>query len=74
MEMNNQLYTKRRITSMLGLMFSMAAMAVGLAVLLWILYVLFANGLSALDSNLLPATRPHPAPKGAACATPSWAA
>jgi phosphate transport system permease protein len=64
MEMNNQLYTKRRITSMLGLMFSMAAMAVGLAVLLWILYVLFANGLSALDSNLLTSDTPAPGTEG----------
>ena len=64
MEMNNQLYTKRRITSMLGLMFSMTAMAVGLAVLLWILYVLFANGLSALDSNLLTSDTPAPGTEG----------
>ncbi len=47
MDMNNRLYAKRRITSLLGLAFSMTAMAVGLAVLLWILYVLFSNGLSA---------------------------
>ncbi|MEN9617791.1 MAG: hypothetical protein RL406_28 [Pseudomonadota bacterium] len=64
MEMNNQLYTKRRVTSMLGLVFSMSAMAVGLAVLLWILYVLFANGLSALDSNLLTSDTPAPGTEG----------
>ena len=64
MEMNNQLYTKRRITSMLGLVFSMAAMAIGLAVLLWILYVLFANGLSALDANLLTSDTPAPGTEG----------
>ncbi|WP_310614453.1 phosphate ABC transporter permease PstA [Limnohabitans sp.] len=64
MEMNNQLYTKRRITSMLGLAFSMSAMAVGLAVLLWILYVLFANGLAALDSNLLFSDTPAPGTEG----------
>ena len=64
MEMNNQLYTKRRITSMLGLMFSMTAMAIGLTVLLWILYVLFANGLSALDSNLLTSDTPAPGTEG----------
>jgi phosphate transport system permease protein len=51
--MNNQLYTKRRIVSTLGLVFSMSAMAVGLAVLLWILFVLFANGLAGMDANLL---------------------
>jgi phosphate transport system permease protein len=64
MEMNNQLYTKRRITSMLGLVFSMTAMAIGLAVLLWILYVLFANGLSALDANLLTSDTPAPGTDG----------
>ena len=64
MEMNNQLYKKRRITSMLGLMFSMTAMAIGLTVLLWILYVLFANGLSALDSNLLTSDTPAPGTEG----------
>ena len=64
MEMNNQLYTKRRITSMVGLAFSMAAMAVGLAVLLWILYVLFANGLAALDGNLLFSDTPAPGTEG----------
>jgi len=64
MEMNKQLYMKRRIISLLGLAFSMAAMAVGLAVLLWILYVLFANGLSALDSNLLTSDTPAPGTEG----------
>nr|WP_315261710.1 phosphate ABC transporter permease PstA [uncultured Limnohabitans sp.] len=64
MEMNNQLYTKRRITSLFGLVFSMTAMAIGLAVLLWILYVLFANGLSALDANLLTSDTPAPGTEG----------
>jgi phosphate transport system permease protein len=64
MEMNNQLYAKRRITSLLGLVFSMTAMAIGLAVLLWILYVLFANGLSALDANLLTSDTPAPGTEG----------
>ena len=62
--MNNQLYTKRRITSLLGLVFSMAAMAIGLVVLLWILYILFANGLSALDGNLLTSDTPAPGTEG----------
>ncbi len=64
MDMNNRLYAKRRITSLLGLAFSMTAMAVGLAVLLWILYVLFSNGLSALDSNLLTSDTPAPGTEG----------
>jgi phosphate transport system permease protein len=64
MDMNKQLYMKRRITSLLGLAFSMTAMAIGLAVLLWILYVLFANGLSALDANLLTSDTPAPGTEG----------
>jgi phosphate transport system permease protein len=64
MQMNTQLYKKRRITSMLGLAFSMTAMAIGLAVLLWILYVLFANGLSAMDGNLLTQDTPAPGTEG----------
>jgi phosphate transport system permease protein len=64
MEMNKQLYMKRRITSMLGLAFSMTAMAIGLAVLIWILYVLFANGLSALDGNLFTSDTPAPGTEG----------
>jgi len=64
MEMNKQLYMKRRITSLLGLAFSMTAMAAGLAVLLWILYVLFSNGLSALDANLLTSDTPAPGTDG----------
>ena len=64
MDMNKQLYMKRRITSLVGLAFSMTAMAVGLAVLLWILYVLFSNGLSALDANLLTSDTPAPGTDG----------
>jgi phosphate transport system permease protein len=64
MEFNKQLYKKRRITSLLGLAFSMCAMAIGLAVLLWILYVLFLNGLSALDANLLTSDTPAPGTDG----------
>ena len=64
MEMNKQLYAKRRITSLLGLAFSTAAMAVGLAVLIWILYVLFSNGISALDANLLTSDTPAPGTEG----------
>jgi phosphate transport system permease protein len=64
MKMNQQLYLKRRITSLLGLAFSMTAMAIGLAVLLWILYVLFSNGLSALDSHLLTSDTPAPGTEG----------
>lgn len=64
MEINQQLYRKRRLTSLLGLTFSMSAMVVGLAVLIWILFVLFANGLAALDGNLLTSDTPAPGTEG----------
>jgi len=64
MEINNQLYAKRRIVSTLGLVFSMSAMALGLAVLLWILFVLFSNGLAGMDVNLLFSDTPAPGTEG----------
>jgi phosphate transport system permease protein len=64
MDMNKQLYMKRRMVSMLGLVFSMTAMLVGLAALLWILYVLFSNGLSALDGHLFTSDTPAPGTEG----------
>jgi len=64
MQIDKNLYTKRRIASRIGLALSMAAMAVGLAVLIWILYVLFSNGLSALDLNLFTHDTPAPGTEG----------
>lgn len=64
MQFNQQLYRKRRIVSALGLAFSMTAMAVGVAVLLWILYVLFANGLAAFDAHLFTSDTPAPGTEG----------
>ena len=64
MQIDNALYTKRRIASRIGLALSMSAMAIGLAVLIWILYVLFSNGLSALDLNLLTHDTPAPGTEG----------
>jgi len=64
MEINHALYTKRRIASHIGLALSMSAMAIGLTVLIWILYVLFSNGLSALDFNLVTHDTPAPGTEG----------
>ncbi|NBW67647.1 MAG: phosphate ABC transporter permease PstA [Betaproteobacteria bacterium] len=64
MQIDNNLYTKRRIASRIGLALSMSAMAVGLTVLIWILYVLFSNGLSALDLNLFTHDTPAPGTEG----------
>ena len=64
MQIDMQLYRKRRIASRIGLALSMSAMAVGLSVLIWILYVLFLNGLSALDLKLLTQDTPAPGTEG----------
>jgi phosphate transport system permease protein len=58
--MNADLYRRRRLANAWGMVTSMAAMALGLAVLLWILVVLFSSGFAALDWNML--TRDTPAP------------
>jgi phosphate transport system permease protein len=64
MQIDNTLYLKRRIASQIGLALSMSAMAIGLAVLIWILYILFSNGLSALDMNLFTHDTPAPGTEG----------
>jgi len=64
MQIDHTLYMKRRIASQIGLALSMSAMAVGLAVLIWILYILFSNGLSALDLKLFTHDTPAPGPEG----------
>jgi phosphate transport system permease protein len=43
---------------------SMIAMTVGLAVLLWILFVLFSNGIAAIDWNLFTHDTPAPGSEG----------
>jgi phosphate transport system permease protein len=61
---SSALYQRRRRTNLVGMALSMTAMAVGLAALLWILFVLFANGLAALDWNLLTKDTPAPGSEG----------
>ncbi len=58
--MNPAVYRRRKIVNRIGLTLSMAAMAIGLAVLLSILIVLFKNGFAALDWAMF--TQPTPAP------------
>jgi phosphate transport system permease protein len=62
--MNEKLYRRRVRTNWIGLTLSMAAMAIGLFVLLWILFVLFKNGLSALDWNMFTQSTPAPGSEG----------
>ena len=62
--MNPALYRQRRLANRVGLALSMGAMALGLAVLLWILAVLFYNGLTAMDLKLFTQDTPAPGTEG----------
>ena len=66
MEMQNTslLYRKRKLANSIGLSLSMAAMGLGLVVLLWILSVLFYNGFAALDWNMFTQSTPAPGTEG----------
>ena len=61
---NRDLYRRRKLANAVGLSLSMAAMALGLTVLLWILFVLFRNGFAALDWNLFTQSTPAPGTEG----------
>ncbi len=61
---NKKLYNSRRRANTQGLILSMSAMALGLAVLLWILFVLFSNGLAAVDWNMFTQDTPAPGSEG----------
>lgn len=64
MEINASLYARRRRANWIGLTLSMSAMALGLFVLLWILWVLFSNGIAGLDANIFSADTPAPGSEG----------
>lgn len=64
MEFNQRLYKRRQRANTIGLTLSMGAMVLGLFVLLWILSVLFSNGLTALDWNLFTHSTPAPGTDG----------
>jgi phosphate transport system permease protein len=64
MDMNLVLYRRRQFANRVGLTLSMGAMAVGLAVLVWILVVLVGNGLSAVDWNMFTQDTPAPGTDG----------
>ena len=64
MNMNHALYRRRRLANLWGMVTSMIAMGLGLAVLLWILVVLFSNGFAALDWNILSKDTPAPGTEG----------
>ncbi|MYZ50768.1 phosphate ABC transporter permease PstA [Malikia spinosa] len=64
MQNTSLLYRRRKMVNAIGLTLSMAAMVLGLVVLLWILSVLFANGLAALDWNMFSQSTPAPGTEG----------
>jgi phosphate transport system permease protein len=64
MEFHQSIYNKRRRTNLVGLTLSMLAMGLGLTVLLWILVVLFGNGLAAIDWNMFTQDTPAPGTEG----------
>jgi phosphate transport system permease protein len=64
MKFDQKIYSGRRRANAVGMALSMVAMALGLTVLLWILGVLFANGLAALDWNMFTQDTPAPGSEG----------
>ena len=62
--MNAPLYRRRKLANGCGLAVSAASMVVGLAALLWILWTLFWNGLSAFDANFFLRSTPAPGTDG----------
>ena len=57
------LYRRRKIGNALGLALSATSMAIGLAALLWILFTLFWNGLSAFSVDFFVRSTPAPGTK-----------
>jgi phosphate transport system permease protein len=64
MQAISSLYRKRQLSNTIGLTLSMASMVLGLAVLIWILFVLFSKGLAAMDLNLFTHSTPAPGSEG----------
>jgi phosphate transport system permease protein len=63
-QINQSLYNSRVRANRVGLTLSMLAMVLGLAVLLWILVVLFGNGFAALELSLFTNDTPAPGSEG----------
>ncbi len=61
---NPLLYRRRKLVNGLGLTLSSASMALGLAALLWILWTLFYNGLSAFNADFFLSSTPAPGTEG----------
>ena len=63
-DFNQAIYRRRKFSNAVGLTLSMGSMVLGLAVLLWILFVLLSNGVAALDANLFTQDTPAPGTEG----------
>ena len=59
-----QIYRRRRLVNALALAFASGATAIGLAVLGFILWTLFANGFEAIGIKLFTETTPPPGSDG----------
>ncbi len=62
--MNPNIYRRRKFVNTLGLSLSMFAMALGLFVLLWILFILFKNGFAGLSVAIFTESTPAPGSEG----------
>jgi len=62
--MDAAIYRRRKAVNRIGLTLSMTAMALGLAVLMWILVVLFKNGFAAIDWAMFTQSTPAPGSEG----------
>lgn len=62
--MDAAIYRRRKMANRIGLTLSMAAMGLGLLVLLWILAVLFKNGFAAIDWAMFTQSTPAPGSEG----------
>jgi phosphate transport system permease protein len=58
------IYSRRKIKGNIGIFLSMAAMAVGLVFLLWILSILMFKGFSALNIDMFTQSTPAPGSEG----------
>lgn len=58
------IFARRKRANKIGLTLSMAAMAIGMICLLWILSILFYKGFSAINFNMFTASTPAPGTEG----------
>jgi len=64
MNTTNPVYRKRLLAHRIGIVLSVGAMAIGLAMLAWILWTLLANGFGALSLTMFTGDTPAPGSEG----------